>query len=519
VAAVALAAMPHALVGVFYDDGIYLALAKSLAEGHGYHLLYLPGAPPAVHYPFGYPAFLAALWRLWPAFPANVTVFRAANAVLLGGAAGLGTAWIAPRLKVPAPVTAAVIAAACTAVPLLAVVTVLFAEPLFLVLTAAACWAGDAARSATGRADAMVLLEGGRHGGAVPPGEERAPRPGRALALAILAGVLAGTAALTRSIGIAVIGGLVLSFAVRKQWRLAVAVAVPAALIVAPWQAWVLTHHAAVDPLMASNYGTYGDFLTQSGMGWLSAASLMDLGGPLAAITTPPGPVVLRLAFAVLALAVLVVGLVTLTRKAPALGWSLWCYLFIVALWPYGPDRFLWGVLPWLAVAFLAGVRKLTAAGRSPAERQVLKTGALVAAAAVAVGFAVFQARVGLKGATETQVGISDTMNDILPWIRSSTDTSAVIAGEDEALLWLYTGRHAVPSYLWRVHGREAVSFGADSLRAFFERNGVTHVILTGPGSEAAPTLDDMLGRYPGYLAVSRVWPGQLMAFTIRRGG
>ncbi len=61
------------------SDGIYLALAKSLAEGHGYHLLYLPGAPGGVHYPFGYPAFLAALWKLWPSFPANVATFASGS--------------------------------------------------------------------------------------------------------------------------------------------------------------------------------------------------------------------------------------------------------------------------------------------------------------------------------------------------------------------------------------------------------------------------------------------------------
>ena len=74
-AAVAAALMPRALVGVFYDDGIYVALARSLAEGHGYHLLYLPGAPAAVHYPPLYPAFLALLWRVWPSFPDNVVLF------------------------------------------------------------------------------------------------------------------------------------------------------------------------------------------------------------------------------------------------------------------------------------------------------------------------------------------------------------------------------------------------------------------------------------------------------------
>ena len=42
---VALWAQPNALVGVFYDDGIYVVLAKALAEGEGFRYIHMPGAP------------------------------------------------------------------------------------------------------------------------------------------------------------------------------------------------------------------------------------------------------------------------------------------------------------------------------------------------------------------------------------------------------------------------------------------------------------------------------------------
>jgi hypothetical protein len=135
----------------------------------------------------------------------------------------------------------------------------------------------------------------------------------------------------------------------------------------------------------------------------------------------------------------------------------------------------------------------------------------------VAVGFLPAQLRGLHRGyATSTQRGISATFADILPWVREATDTSAILAGEDEALLWLYTGRRAVPNYLWRVQGRDALSFGPDTLRAFLTRNRVTHVILTGNRSDAAPTISDLMGRHPGYLRVVRMWPGQLMAFAVQ---
>jgi len=189
VAAVAAALMPRAMVGVFYDDGIYLALARSLAEGHGYRLLYLPGAPEAVHYPPLYPVFLAVLWKIWPSFPDDVALFRAANAVALGLFAGVFAAYLRRRRALSAGVAAAAALLLATAVPLLAVTTVLFAEPLFLALAAGAWWLADAAGDARGR---------------------------RALGLAAAAGAVAGLAALTRSIGVSVVAGTVLGGRCRR---------------------------------------------------------------------------------------------------------------------------------------------------------------------------------------------------------------------------------------------------------------------------------------------------------------
>jgi hypothetical protein len=480
---------------VFYDDGIYLALGRSLAEGHGYRLLYLPGAPEAVHYPFLYPAVLAGLWKLWPDFPANVALFRAANAALMAmfvWLAAMSLERVLPRWWM-APL---VLATAALSVPLMAVTTVLFAEPLFLTLAAAGCWAADLARE-SGRA-----------------GERR-----RELKLAAVAGTLAGLAALTRSIGVAVVAGVVI--ALGKRPRAATAAAVPAAVVLLPWALWVAAHADSTDPATLANYGTYFDLLRQSGWSWVSARSLVEVLSPLAAISLPPLGIVIRWLVALAGGVLLVLGLARLPSRAPATGYALLVYLAIVLVWPYGPDRFIWAALPWLAVAFATGVVSALEATRRPqgGGRRALRAGVTLGAVLVAGGFVFNQARSHTRGAaTATQRGISGTMREVLPWIRDATDSSAVIAGEDEALLWLYTGRSAVPSYLWRVRGRQAESLGPDTLRAYFERNGVTHVVLTGPGSDAAPTLDSLLGRHPGYLRLVRVWPGSILAFEVRRG-
>src|SRR5882757_4013578 len=62
--------------GYFHDDGIYLVNALSLSSGHGFRTISLPDELFQTKYPFLYPAILAVLWKLFPAFPANVFVFK-----------------------------------------------------------------------------------------------------------------------------------------------------------------------------------------------------------------------------------------------------------------------------------------------------------------------------------------------------------------------------------------------------------------------------------------------------------
>ncbi len=492
-AAVAIALLPRALVGVFYDDGIYAALAKSLVEGHGYRLLYLPGAPAAVHYPPLYPAFLALLWRAWPDFPANVFLFRVANAVLLGLFAGGLAAYLARRRALPPAAAALVAAVGCTAVPLLSVVTVLFAEPLFLVLALAAWWLADEARGVAGR---------------------------RAAALAAAAGALAGLAGLTRSIGVAVAAGVVLALLVARRRREALLAAGAAALLLAPWAAWTAAHDVGIETVLKAGYGTYGDLLRQAGWRWLTPDALWDVLRPLGYLAFSTLRPAWHPALGAPALAVLVIGAVALTRSAPALGWSMAWYALVVLLWPYAPDRFVWAVAPVLAAMLVMGGVALwrAAAARADRWRWALRALAVAGIGPAVIGFGGYQyAGLARRWPTSTQRGISASFERIVPWVRRSTPETAVLAGEDEALLWLYTGRRAVPSYLWHLEGRRDRSFGPDTLRAFFDRSGVSYVIITGPRSDAVPTLDDVRSLFPGYLRAAAGWPGEMEADWVDR--
>ena len=134
VGAIALAAITAVPVGVFWDDGVYLIGAKSLAMGMGYRFLHLPGAPAAVHFPPGWPALLAVIWKLSPAFPDNVVLLKLVNPLLLAIGAALACRYGIRRLRLP-PIAAAISAVVfAAALPVMVIAGALFSEPFFFVV-------------------------------------------------------------------------------------------------------------------------------------------------------------------------------------------------------------------------------------------------------------------------------------------------------------------------------------------------------------------------------------------------
>ncbi len=487
--AVALAAgaltLNHNLVGVFYDDGLYAGLAWALGHGLGYIHPHLPGTPVAVHFPPLYPLLLAPLFASLP--PAAAAF---AGKVLNVGLAGVGVgliAWHATRRALLGPeapwwLAAAVVAAASLAVPSLTILTSLLSEPLFGVLLAAA-----------------VILA-----------DETPAGSGGAVQRAALAGLAAALALLTRSIGVAVGAGIVLYLvAVRRADRnTALVAALPVALAALGWGLWVLRYRAGIDPAIAAGYGTYGDVLRQAGVSTL-ATRPFDLPRPLAVLTL--GWVPSFAAYYLLglpAIAVGVYGLGVLARRS-AVGFTLVCYLAILALWPVPPDRFLWAVLPWLALAWVAGAVALW-------RHRQLRLGIAVLVAALGLGYVHYEAR-GLAGrwwAVAAQRA-SASLSELVPWV-GSLPRRAVVATDAEPLFWLYTGRRAVPCYLFTYRGGAEVRATPAEQLAFFEHAGVTHVLLGGPGSSATQ-LAALLAAAPGRLKVVNRWPGGRVAFEFAR--
>ncbi|HEX5831507.1 MAG TPA: glycosyltransferase family 39 protein, partial [Gemmatimonadaceae bacterium] len=361
--ATALAMTGDVPVGAFYDDGIYVVLAKALATGEGYRYLNLPGEPTATHFPPGYPAFLAVLWKLAPRFPENVGLFRLANALLLAAVAG-GTYAIA-RLRLHLSLNASALTAviATVSVPLLTVTVMLLSEPLFLAL-----------------ALPVLLLA------------ERAVEEGR-VPRAALAGVLGGVVTLVRSLGIGILPATVFLLLVRRRWAAAGACALGGLAVVLPWQRFAAAHAAEVPALFTGQYGAYTAWalapIREHGLGFVAdvvavnARQGVGFFRALFAAHLPAGAAVMLLAALAL---VAVMGVRAVSRRAPVTALFILSYLAIVAVWPFHPGRFLWGIWPLLWLVLAAGVASLWRWRPAPVPARAARMALFAGAAALLVG-------------------------------------------------------------------------------------------------------------------------------------
>jgi hypothetical protein len=326
-----------------------------------------------------------------------------------------------------------------------------------------------------------------------------------------MAGVAAALALLTRSIAIALIAGVVSFLLVRRvPRRTIVRAAAPGAAAALLWGLWVATHARQIDPELALGYGTYFAHVSQAGLSAV-AVNVPDLSRPLEALAF--GWIPVRWLYVILATVSLGVGLygLWLIARRSSIGLSLVFYFIILAIWPHPPDRFLWAVLPWLGVIWAAAMFDLWR--RWPASRTRIPVALL--AAIVAAGYLHYEYR-GFRGHWwDAQArAISANFAELLPVIANLPD-SAVVATDDEALVWLYTHRRAVPLYLESYRGRELIRPVPPEQRAYLERMHVTHVLLASASSPSAIELRGLLGAYPSWLTAIYRWPDGRWLFAV----
>ncbi len=442
-------------VGVFQDDGIYVVLARALANGDGYRFMQMPGAPHATHYPPGYPLFLAALWKVAPAFPANVTLFKFANAFLVGLAAML--TWRFARrhagLGLTGATAAALLFTACSPVVLLSVMVL--SEPLFLV----------------GVMGTLAV-------------SERAARTGtmRDAALAGLAGV---ALSMVRTLGILTVPATVGVLLVRRQWRAAVVTVLVAAVAMAPWQLWVAAHAHEVPAVFTGKYGSYtgwlGDAVRSGGLPWVLDVVRFNLGRLAFESWTHTGtvlaPALLRYAATALVVLVLAVGGVSAWKSVQVTVLFALAYGGVVLAWPFAPARFLWGIWPVVGILCVHGVRALAGRSLVPMRRYA----AMTVACALTAGYLKFNVQSAREAWwTQVQGSVADRARPLAAWVNEHTDSSAVLATDDDLLVHLYTGRRTVPNGTFTPQEHlvpQTPAFASTALREILATYDINYVL------------------------------------------
>jgi Dolichyl-phosphate-mannose-protein mannosyltransferase len=304
------------------DDGIYMVTAKSLAAGEGYRHPNLPGHPYATKYPPMFPLYLSMAWRLTPDFPRTLVTASILQDCLLPVCLAL-LFLVLRRMGLSA--RRALVAAAMMFVsfPFVFLAVTLYSELLFLCFLLAAIWTCERA----------VERDSGW--------------------MALLAGLFAGLAYLTRNAALPLLAAVPIFFLLRKRSRLSLfflALAAPAAV---GWHAWGAMHAAVRVPYLHE----YVRVIRATGFGPHVMDQVSTLSGAVAE-TFFPG--VLEYLHGIplhhLVLAAAIVGGVRIGRRRQ---WPLYLiftglYLIMITLWWFqGMGRLIIPVWPVLLAGIL----------------------------------------------------------------------------------------------------------------------------------------------------------------------
>jgi hypothetical protein len=457
--------MPH--LGFYHDDSIYWVSARSLAVGDGYRIESLPGQPYQTKYPPVYSALLAGVWKLDPSFPSNLRMATLFAWLLLP--LFLWMLWLLLREY------GFSLRARCVLVLMagLSPVTVVFSFSLMPELLFTALLIG-----------CMILAE-------------RAMQLEAPAWLAVLAGICAAAAYLTKSVAAPLLFTVPLGFALRKHYRKAALFFATMLPAVAAWQWWVASHLTHAHDLVTLYYTNYVGFQLYNVplrdlplVIWYNLDGFLMGAGRLLIFDIPYGSKHIERVVAVAAIA----GCVRLAMRRRELQYSLAALgmAAILLVWHFPPDqRFVFPLYPLLLMglateaANIIGMLRLTWVKGAFADRfAAAGFGALLAAAAA---FAIFCTAFGLARFVpdlfNSYRADFEARKPAYAWIAQHAPAGANVYAYEDPVAFLYTGHRACrlpipPKYLY--HSDDA---GIDKLMGsmadFARGNRLNYLLLT----------------------------------------
>ena len=397
------------VAGGFLDDGNYIATARALAEGHGYRISSLPVEIPQTKYPFLLSGVLAAVWSVFPSFPANVVALKLVP--MLFGLLWGWTIWLVLRDGL-GRTGAAWLAALILSLPWIVFLSSsVLSETLFAFLTWAALFR-------FGKAESNKEI--------------------------VIAAALAGAAFLTRTSGIALAIAALAILGKAGKWRQCALFGAVFAAFCFPWVMWQSAHPSPSDPVLAyyskANYAQWNllaNFDAAQKFSILWRNLLRTVYSPAAYMGFPAEPLAALVTLPMSLLAIL--GWWVACRKGLGIVpvWAALHFLLVLS-WAWPAERFLFVLVPlmfyyaWTALPRHAAV--------------------CLAIAFSICGFGLYvQARDTLRGglASLPEMGLEDwrALTGMLSEFGARAPNDAVIAGNLDPLYSLYSGRKAIRPY------------------------------------------------------------------------
>lgn len=353
VTAVALTAVSTPAPHTGGDNAAYLSLAHSLVTGRGYTELWDPALPPHTKYPPLFPLTLAAMML---GGASSWVSFKLFAAFAVSAALVLVYAWAARRVG---PLAGA-------AVALLTLMTGgwlqasrwILSEPLFLVLTFLALWAGEAGKDPRAASPEAAPSEGER-----PVAGVGARGPW--LAVAVAAAILGF---FTRSAGLPLVVAIFLALLLVRRIR---ATAVSALCFAVPGALWFLRARQGGAGAYQSEFWMVDPYQPELGtVGWLDlparvwANLRLYVGDVLPGEWWPGAQGSGRVLLGVALVAFAVWGWAARMRRPTAAELFVPLYLGLILLWPvvWSGDRFTLPLYPLILV--YAGETLVRAVGR-----------------------------------------------------------------------------------------------------------------------------------------------------------
>ena len=471
----------------FGDDAMYLLLGRAL-QAFTYREPYYVGNPVAARFPPGYPAFLAVLTA-----PLGEHLWLVSLAGILVSVVGLVFLFDVVRRRWSTELALLVTAAAAVNPVVLENAGGVMSETLYSTLTLASLWAADRA---------------------VGDGRVRGTRA------AVAAGGLAIAAAMTRSVGVTLIGALGIHWLLRRRYRWAMVFGAAATVTVGAWLAWTVVAPARevrrsyVDDAVNIRVGdgslrsTMVQRLKENISTYAGQSIIEELALPVTPRTRLD-----NVAWVLAIGTLLTVGLISAWGRWNAVVWYLGAYGALLAAWAWTIERFLGPVVPLLVALIVIGA--------GVASSVLARNRRWLPPAIVATTLAAFGLIADTQLVTRALECDRARVDCALPWQLDFVDAVTYLASHstpDARVITPKAGTLYYHSKRQALYWDEVVNLPLDSLDGFLRQERVSH-ILTTPVFSDGETIVRLSRRDCARLDLVRAFSPQTLLLAVRPEG